>query len=264
MSRRLVLAIALAALAASAPLASAHSARPKLARTLAKGDLVVIFSGVGGGSYHYHEPASASGSACRSADTTYSETDSYRWYYRFVLPPGGGSSDAPAAVAGSGQIAGTEQLLQCAGSAALTSTCTQTLRTPSPLNSSDLAFPNIVVGAAGGLVTVGALGELIPSSPQATCTGVGVLALNPVQGFSQLQAAVSIDRATLDATGDVTRHFTMAGSGLYGGLALSGNCDSVGCDVSDCADSGGTGNGPPTSCFFNESYSGTIEVRIVR
>jgi hypothetical protein len=264
MSRRLVLAMALAAFAAAAPLASAHPAKPRLSRTLAKGDLVVIFSGVGGGSYRYHEPASGAGSACRSADTTYNEADSYRWYYRFVLPPGGGTSDAPAAVAGGGQITGTEQLLQCAGSAALTSTCTQTLRTPSGVSASDLAYPNIVVGAAGGLVTVGALGELIPASPQASCTGVGVLALNPVQGFSQLQAAVSIDRATLSATGDVTRHFTMAGSGLYSGLALSGSCNSGGCDVSDCHDSGGAGSGPPTSCSYNESYSGTIEVRIVR
>jgi hypothetical protein len=264
MSRRLVLAIAVAAFAVTASLASAHSAKPKLARTLAKGDLVVIFSGAGGGSYRYHEPASGAGSACRSADTTYSEADSYRWYYRFVLPPGGGASDVAAAVAGGGEISGTEQLLQCAGLAALTSTCTETLRTPPAVNASDLAYPNVVVGAAGGLVTVGALGELITTSPQATCTGVGVLAPNPVQGFSQLQAAVSIDRATLAATGGVTRHFTMAGSGLYGGLALSGSCNSGGCDVGDCSDSGGAGSGPPTSCSFNESYSGTIEVRIVR
>jgi hypothetical protein len=264
MPRRLVLAIALAALAASAPLAYAHSARPKLSRTLAKGDLVVIFSGVGGGSYRYHEPASGAGNACQRPDTTYSEADSYRWYYRFVLPPGGGTSDTPAAVAGSGQISGTEQLLQCAGAAALTSTCTQSLRTPPSTSASDLAYPNIDVGAAGGTITVGALGELIPASSQATCTGVGVLALNPVQGFSQLQAAVSIDRATLDSTGDVIRHFTMAGSGLYDSVALSGSCNSVGCDASDCSDSGGTGSGPPTSCSFDESYNGTIEVRIVK
>jgi hypothetical protein len=264
MSRRLVLAIALAALAATAPLAYARSARPKLAHTLAKGDLVVIFSGVGGGSYRYHEPASGAGNACHSPDTTYSEADSYRWYYRFVLPPGGGTSDVPAAVAGSGQINGTEQLLQCAGAAALTSTCTQNLRTPPSASSSDLAYPNIDVGTAGSTITVGALGELIPASSQATCSGVGVLALNPVQGFSQLQAAVSIDRSSLDATGDVTRHFTMAGSGLYNGIALSGSCNSGGCDTTDCSDSGGAGSGPPNSCNFAESYSGTIEVRLVR
>ncbi len=91
-----------------------------------------------------------------------------------------------------------------------------------------------------------------------------MLAPNPVQGFSQLQAAVSIDRAQLQSSGDVTRHFTMAGSGLYNGLALSGSCNSGGCDVSTCSDSGGTASGPPSSCSFNDSYSGTIEVRVVR
>ena len=264
MSTRSLLAIALTAAAAAAPLADAHAARRKAGPSFAKGDLIVIFSGVGGGSYRYHEPANAAGAACRSADTSYSEADSYRWYYRFVLPPGGGSSDSPAALAGSGQISATEQLAQCAGSAALTSTCTQTLRAPAFASAGDLAYPGVVVGATGKLVTVGALGELVAASPQPTCTGVGVLEPNPVQGYSQLQAAVSIDRAELAASGDVTRHFTMARSGLYDGLALSGSCSSGGCDVSACADSGGTGNGPPTTCSFNEGYSGTIEVRVVR
>jgi hypothetical protein len=264
MSRRLVLAIAIAALAATAPLADANGAKRKVSRTLAKGDIVVIFSGSGGGSYRYHDPASGSGGACRSADTTYNEADNYRWYYRFVLPPGGGSSDTPAAVAGGGQVTATEQLLQCAGSAALTSTCTQALRTPPQANGGDLAYPNIVLGAAGSLVTVGALGELIPTAAPPLCSGVGVLAPNPVQGYSELQAAVSIERSQLQATGDVTRHFTMAGSGLYDGIALSGSCNSGGCEVSNCGDSGGAGSGPPDSCNYNESYSGTIEVRLVR
>lgn len=264
MSRRYLIAIALTVAATAAPLVDAHAARPKNGGALAKGDLIVIFSGSGGGSYRYHEPADGSGGACRSADTSYSEADNYRWYYRFVLPPGGGSSDAPAAVAGGGQITAAEQLLQCAGSAALTSACTQTLRTPPFASAADLAYPGIVVGATGRLITVGALGELIPAAPAPTCTGVGVLTPNPVQGFSQLQAAVSIDRSLLQGSGDVTRHFTMAGSGLYDGLALSGSCNSGGCDAEDCSDSGGTGSGPPTSCSFSEGYSGTIEVRVVK
>jgi len=264
MFKRLLLILALSAAAATAPLADAQVAHRKDGPQVAKGDLIVTFSGAGGGSYRYHEPASGSGSACRSADTTYSEADSYRWYYRFVLPPDGGSSDSPAAVAGGGQLSATEQLLQCAGAAALTSSCTQALRAPASTSAGDLAYPGVVVGATGKLVTVGALGELVAAAPEPTCTGVGVLTPNPVQGFSQLQAAVSIDRAELQASGDVTRHFTMAGSGLYDGTARSGSCNSVGCDVSDCSDSGGTGSGPPTSCSFNESYSGTIEVRVVR
>ena len=105
MRRRLVLAVALTAVTATAQLAYAHPAKPRVSRTLAKGDLVVIFSGSGGGGYRYHEPASGSGSACRTADTTYNETDTYRWYYRFVLPPGGGSSNSAAAVAAGGRSA---------------------------------------------------------------------------------------------------------------------------------------------------------------
>jgi len=263
MSKRSLLAIALISAAALAPLTDAQAARRRVEHSLAKGDLVVIFSGAGGGSYRYHEPADGTGGACHSPDTSYTEADSYRWYYRFVLPPGGGSSSMPAAVAGGGQLSATEQLLQCGGSAALTSTCTQTLRTPPAGSAQDLAYPSIVVDVAGRLITVGALGELIAASPQPTCTGVGVLTPNPVQGFSQLQASVSIDRAALQASGDVTRHFTMAGSGLYNGLALSGTCNSGGCDTSNCIDNGASASGPPTSCSFNEGYSGTIEVRAV-
>ena len=87
MSKRFLIAIALTVAAAAAPLSDAHAARPKNGGALAKGDLIVIFSGGGGGSYRYHEPADGSGAACRSADTSYSEADSYRWYYRFVPPP---------------------------------------------------------------------------------------------------------------------------------------------------------------------------------
>lgn len=264
MSTRLLLAVALTAAIATAPLADAHASKRKVSRTLAKGDIVVIFSGSGGGGYRYHQPASGAGSACHSADTSYTESDSYRWYYRFVLAPGASTSNDPWAASGGGQLSGTEQLLQCAGSAALTSSCTQTLRVPSPVSSSDVAYPTVVVGAAGRLITVGALGELVPASSQPICSGLSVLTPNPVQGFSQLQAAISIDRATLQATGDVTRHFTMAGAGLYSGIALSGSCNSGGCDAADCSESGGAGSGPPTSCSFNEGYSGTIEVRLVR
>jgi len=264
MRKRYLLAIALTVAAATAPLADAHGVGRKNVGPIAKGDLIVIFSGAGGGSYRYHEPADGSAGACHSPDSSYTEADNYRWYYRFVLPAGGGSSDTPAAVAGGGQISATEQLLQCAGSAALTSTCIQTLRTPASASTQDLAYPGVVVGSTDKLVTVGALGELVPATAEPTCTGVGVLIPNPVAGFSQLQAAVSIDRSDLQSSGDVVRHFTMAGSGLYNGLALSGSCNSVGCDVQDCSDSGGTGSGPPTSCNFSEGYSGTIEVRIVK
>jgi hypothetical protein len=93
-------------------LASALAARGTEPRALPKGDLVVAFSGTGGGSYRFHQPAlGGDGSACRVADTTYTEIDTYHWSYRFVLPPGGGSSDTPSTQAGGGQLSGTQPLL---------------------------------------------------------------------------------------------------------------------------------------------------------
>ena len=257
----MLVTIAVAA-AVAAPLPSAFAAHARDTRSLPKGDLIVIFSGSGGGSYRYHEPARGSGSACHSADTTYTESDDYRWYYRFVLSPAGGSSDSPVAAAGGGQLQGSEQLAQCAGSAALTSTCTQALQTPLASNTADLAYPGVVVGGSGRTITVGAIGELIPAQLQ--CTGLSVFAPNPIQGFSQLQASVSFDRAALQQSGNEVRHFTMAGSGLYDGVTLAASCNSTSCDTSDCSLDATPGGGPPVSCSYSEGYSGTIEIRVVK
>ena len=127
----------------------------------------------------------------------------------------------------------------------------------------------VTVGQDGSLVTIGAVGELILSTPQPSCSGVGVLLPNPVVGYDELQAAVAIPRAQLASTGDVTRHFTMAGSGLYAGEALDGSCNSTSCDTQNCttaaaAGGGSNSGGGSSSCSFTESYSGTIEVRVVR
>ena len=151
MSRKLLGMIALSALAA-APLASAQAAN-RDTRSLPKGDLVVTFSGTGGGTYRFHQPAPVGErrGRCRSGDTTYTEIDSYRWSYRFVVPASGGSSDLPSALAGVGQLSGTEQLRQCGGAAAVTSTCMQALRPPLPTNSTDLAYPGVIVAASGRL-----------------------------------------------------------------------------------------------------------------
>ena len=222
----------------------------------------MTFSGTGGGSYRFHQPAvGGGGSDCRVPETTYAEADTYRWSYRFVLPPGGGSSAAPSALAAGGQLSGTEQLQECAGAAAVTSTCTQALRAPLADNPADLAYPGVTVGTAGRFVTVGAVGELVRSTPP-DCTGFGVVIGNLVEGFPQLQASVGFPSALLASTGDVVRRFTMAGSGLYEGVALSGGCNSASCAVGTCTDGGGVG--APSACSFNESYSGTIEVRVVR
>ncbi|HEX4033078.1 MAG TPA: hypothetical protein VHX66_01430 [Solirubrobacteraceae bacterium] len=257
----MLVTIAVAA-AVAAPLSSASAARSRDTRSLPKGSLMVIFSGSGGGSYRYHEPARGSGSACHSADTTYTEADNYRWYYRFVLPPAGGATDTPVATSGGGQLQGTEQLTQCAGSAALTSTCTQNLQTPLASSATDLAYPGIVVGGSARTITVGAIGELVPSALQ--CSGLSIFAPNPIQGFSQLQASVSFDRAALQESGDEVRHFTMAGSGLYDGVTLSASCSSTSCDTNDCTLDATPAGGPPVSCNYNESYSGTIEIRVVK
>lgn len=61
----------------------------------------------------------------------------------------------------------------------------------------------------------------------------------------------------------MTRRFTMAGSGLYAGVALAGSCSATGCDVKNCVDDGAAGPAP-SSCSFSAGYTGTIEVRVVR
>jgi hypothetical protein len=263
MSLRTLAALALLA-AFAAPLADAHAAHSRYRHALVKGDLLITFRGSGQGSYRYHEPAVGSGAACRSADTTYGETDSYDWDYRFMVPPTGVTGAPPILLLGGGEMNATQLLAQCAGAAAVTSTCTQALNTPTSASAQDLAYPSVVLSAAGKLVTIGVLGEMNTATPQAQCTGLNVFEPNPVEGFSQLQASVSFPRSQLQSTGVVVRHFTMAGSGLYNGVALSGSCDSVGCDVRNCDDSGGAGSGPPSSCSFSEGYSGTIEVRVIR
>ena len=264
MFRRLGWIIAVSAVAVgAAPLASALAARSPETRGLPKGDLVVTFSGTGGGSYRFHQPAvGGGGSACRVADATYTEADSYRWSYRFVLPPGGGSTDTPSTLAAAGQLSGTEQLVECVGAAPVTSTCTQALRGPVADNPADLAYPGVTVGAAGRFVTVEAVGELVRSTAP-DCTGFDVVVGNLVEGFPRLQASVGFSSALLASAGDAVRRFTMAGSGLYDGVALSGACDAASCSVNTCSEGSG-GAAVPSACSFNESYSGTIEVRVVR
>jgi hypothetical protein len=266
MSRRLGWTIAVSAAFAAAgalPFASALAATRPATRGLPKGDLVVTFSGGGGGGYAFHQPSvGGGGSDCRIPETTYAEADTYRWSYRFVLPPGGGSSETPWALGAGGQLSGTQQVLECAGATAVTSTCTQALRAPLADNPADLAYPGVTVGTAGRFVTVGAVGELVRSTPP-DCTGFAVVVGNLVEGFPQLRASVGFPSALLASTGDVVRHFTMAGSTRYRGVTLSGACDSTSCAVGTCTD-GGAGVGAPSACSFNETYSGTIEVRVVR
>jgi hypothetical protein len=231
-----------------------------------RGDLIVTFSGTGGGSYRFHAPAQGTSNACRGGDATYNETDSYSWSYTFVVPPTGGTSVAPLSLGGSGLLSSTELTRRCAGSAVNTTTCVQALRPPTLASAGDLAFPGVNVVASARQITVGALGELLRSGAQPSCTGegAGTLIPNPVRGFQELQASVTFPRAALAKPNGFSGTFTMGGAGLYDGVPLSGSCNSATCDPQTCAQVQPGGGGPPASCTFNESYSGTIEVRVVR
>jgi hypothetical protein len=264
MSRRLAWVAVCVALTAAASSSAAIAAR----RTAAtgpppppKGSLVVTFRGSGTGGYHFHTSQSGAGGGCRTAETTYAEAESYHWAYRFVVPPSGGSVDTPASALAAGQVSTSQQTLQCAGTAPLTSTCTQTLQAPPSASASDLTYPGVTVGTTGRLITVGAVGELVAGPP--ACGAGGALLPDPLQGFAQLQASVIFPRALLATSGDVTRRFTMAGAGLYAGLPLSGGCSSVACDVRNCVEDAPPAPAP-SSCSFDAGYAGTIEVRVVR
>ncbi len=146
--------------------------------------------------------------------------------------------------------------------AASTSSCTQSLRPPSSQGGDDLAYPGVTVVLSGRLVTIGAVSELLRSASPA-CTGAGALEPNLVQGYTGLQASVSFPRSLLLRTGDYKAPFTIGSSGLYSDVALSGSCNSTSCDTTDCSQDLPGGGGPPSSCTFNETFSGTIEVRVI-
>jgi hypothetical protein len=228
-----------------------------------RGYLMVTFSGSGGGGYRSHDPAEGAGAGCREPNTSSTETDSYSWSYTFVVPPAGGSGGAPVGVTGSGQISSTEQAGRCSGSPAASTTCSEQLRPPPAGDSGDLAYPDVNVVVSGREVTVGALGELVADGSP-SCTGPGTLVPNLVQGYSQLQASVTFPRAVLYRTGVYSGTFTMDGSGLYDGVALSGQCSSTSCDTANCTQDLPAGGGAPSSCSYGEDYNGTIEVRTLR
>jgi hypothetical protein len=262
MLRKLLL-LSAAAAAIGASVAGAHAARGKpVWSSFPRGDLLVIFSGTGGGGYRFHVPSQGTGAACRSPETTYGETDAYSWRDAFVVGPGGGTSDAPVTLAGSGQLSATSQQGRCASDAAVSGACSQALRPPFGAVGTDVAAPGVTVVMSGRLVTVGALSELV-RGPQ-TCSGGLALTPNVVTGYGGLQASVSFPRAALTRDGDYRAPFTMAGSGLYAGVSLSGGCNASGCDTATCAQDLPATGGPPSSCSFGESYSGTIEVRVIR
>ena len=261
---RKLLILAVAGAAIAAPVAGAHGHRSKpIWSSFPRGDLLITFSGTGGGAYRYHSPPDGTGASCHTPDTAYTETDTYSWRDTFVVGPAGGTSDAPITLAGAGQLSGIAQLGPCGASAASTSTCTQSLRAPSSQGDGDLTYPGVTVVLSDRLVTIGALSELLRGASPA-CTGGGALEPNIVQGYTGLQASVSFPRALLLRTGDYKEPFTIGSSGLYSDVAQSGSCNSTSCDTSDCSQDQPGSGGPPSSCTFGETYSGTIEVRVIR
>ena len=263
MLRKLLL-LAAAGATIAAPAAGAHAGAAKpIWSSFPRGDLLVTFSGAGGGGYRYHDPSSGTGASCHSPDTAYYETDAYSWHDTFVVGPAGGTSDAPITLAGAGQLSATIQFGPCGSGAASTSTCTQSLRPPSSQGGGDLAYPGVAVVLSGRFVTIGAVSELLRSASP-VCTGDAALEPNLVEGYTGLQASVSFPRAALQRTGDYKAPFTIGSSGLYAGVPLSGSCNTTSCDTSDCSQGLPGGSGPPNSCTFGETYSGTIEVRVIR
>jgi len=261
---RKLLILVFAGIAVAAPVAGAHANHSKpIWSSFPRGDLLVIFSGTGGGTYRYHTPAGGSGVSCHSPDTSYDESDAYSWRDTFVVGPGGGAIDAPITLVGAGQLTGSAQLGPCGSDAASTSICTQSLRAPASDGDGDLAYPGVTVVLSGRLVSIGALSELLPSASPA-CTGGAALQPNLVQGYTGLQASVSFPRALLLRTGDYKAPFTIGSSGLYTDVALSGSCNGSSCDTSNCSQDLPGGVGPPNTCSFGETYSGTIEVRVIR
>ena len=261
---RKLLILAVAGAVIAVPVAGAHANRSKpIWSSFPRGDLLVTFSGTGGGAYRFHTPAVGAGAACHSPDTSYAEADAYSWRDTFVVGPGGGTSGAPLVLAGAGQLTGTSQLGACGASAASTSTCSQSLRPPTGQAGGDVVYPGVTVVLSGRLVTVGAISELVRSASPA-CSGAGTLEPNIVQGYTGLQASVSFPRALLLRTGSYRVPFSMGSSGLYAGVALSGTCNAASCDTASCSLDVPVTGGPPNTCSFGETYSGTIEVRIIR
>jgi len=245
-------------------LAGAQAAGAGVRVPASRGSLLITFSGVGGGSYGFHHPADAAGRSCEHAETTYDQTDSYSWSYTFVVPPGGGPSDAPLSLSGSGVLASIEQTSRCGDAQGRVTSCTQSLRAPTSANLSDLAYPEVNVVASTRQITIGAFGELVRAGAQASCSGPGSFIPNLVRGYAEVQASTTFPRALLNRPAGYTATFSMGGPGLYAGTSLSGSCTGATCDPLDCTQDEPAGGSPLSSCSFGESYTGTIEVRAVR
>lgn len=256
-------------LAKSSPRGAAAGRPPALEHfTLADrpaSGIVVTFAGSGAGGYRYRVPAPRVGldtASCPTPALSYSERDSYSWRFTFVVPAGGAVLDGPSRSLGAGLLSGSTS--QCAGSAMTVASCSLQLAAPTPLDSDDLDYPAVSVTVTRTHLTVGLIGELVPSARVASCADGASYQPNPVEGFTQLQANVTISRAALSRDGQISAPFTMADSGLFAGVALSRGCDGLTCQPQSCQDSALVPGAPGASCSYFEGYAGTVEIRVVK
>jgi hypothetical protein len=239
-----------------------RSDRDRSARGSASpGSIVVTFVGSGAGSYRYSVSPGASGlgdASCTNPAVSYSERDSYSWRFTFMVAHNGGVLAGPLASQGSGLLSATTS--RCA-SASTAASCSLQLTAPTLADSDNLDYPDVSVTVTGSHITVAVIGELV-LSPTATGCGGGAYQPSPVVGFNQLQANVTVSRSALERSGHVSAPFTMAGSGLFAGVALSGACDGLTCQPQSCADVAASSGGTTAACSYNESYAGTVQVRV--
>jgi len=226
------------------------------------GSIVVTFVGSGSGSYRYsvspqgNSPGDAS---CTGPAVSYSERDSYSWRFAFVVAHGGGVLDGPLTSQGSGSLSASTA--HCASALTGAASCGLQLTAPTPADNDDLDYPDASVTVTGSHVTVAVIGELV-LGPTATGCGAGAYQPSPVVGFNQLQANVTVSRSALERSGHVSAPFTMAGSGLFAGVPLSGACDGMTCQPQTCGDAAAGPGGTTAACSYDEAYAGTVEVRV--
>jgi hypothetical protein len=226
------------------------------------GSIVVTFVGSGSGSYRYSVSPGGNSlgeASCTNPAVSYSERDSYAWRFTFMVAHDGGVLAGPLASQGSGLLSATTA--HCASALTGASSCSLQLTAPTPADSDDLDYPDVNVTVTGSHVTVAVIGELVPSPKAAGCGG-GAYQPSPVVGFNQLQANVTLSRSALERSGHVSAPFTMAGSGLFAGVALSGACDGLTCQPQTCEDPAASPGGSTAACSYDETYAGTVEVRV--
>ena len=168
-------------------------------------------------------------------------------------------------LAGGGQLTASEQLGPCAGAAAVDEHLHAVAAAAASGRRRRPRLSRRDVVASGRLVTVGALGELLRGARSRRAPAAARSSRTSSQGYSQLQASVSVPARAAAA------HRRLRGAVHDGRLRpLRGRRAERQLQLDElrhqqlhrrtCR----AAAAPPSSCSFDESYSGTIEVRVVR